>query len=85
LRRRFFERYMDDNLKREKLELWKKQEQDLKKQQADAMKRKGEAAQEGDLKENAAYLAAIEEVEMVTVRLASLRNMIQELETDLKS
>lgn len=71
---------MDNNVRKQKIELWKKQQADLEKQLSDAMKRKGAAAQEGDLSENAAYHAAIEEIDVVNARLRSMRQMIAELE-----
>lgn len=71
---------MDRQSKEQKIALWKKQEEDLKKQLAETLKRKGAAAQEGDLSENAAYQGAIEESEVITVRLNSIKKMIQELE-----
>jgi transcription elongation GreA/GreB family factor len=77
----FFKTNMDPKLKQEKLKMWKKQEQDLQKELAETLKRKGAAAQEGDLKENAGYVMAIEQSEVISARLASIKRVIQELET----
>jgi transcription elongation GreA/GreB family factor len=76
---------MDKQMREEKLKLWKKQQQDLEKQLDEAMHRKGAAAQEGDLSENAAYHAAIEEIDVVNARLASIKQMIAELEKGTSS
>lgn len=73
-------RTMNANLRKQKIALWKKQEDELKKQLVETFKRKGAAAQEGDLSENAAYQGAIEESEVISVRLISIQKMIQELE-----
>ncbi len=71
---------MDKNLVKQKLEMWRKQEADLNKQLADVMKKKGAAAQEGDLRENAAYQMAIEESEVISARLATIQKVISDLE-----
>ena len=71
---------MDKQIKEQKIKLWKKQEEELKQQLAETFKRKGAAAQEGDLSENAAYTGAIEESEVITVRLNTIQKMIQDLE-----
>lgn len=71
---------MDPKLRQEKLKMWKdnlKQlEEDLK---AIALK-KGVAAAEGDLSENAAYTLAIEDAETTRVRIGGVKQIIRELE-----
>ncbi len=72
---------MDKKLKDEKLKMWQKQADQLQQDLDGAYKRKGEAAQEGDLRENAAYQMAIEDSEMISARLAGIQKLIKELET----
>lgn len=71
---------MDKKSKQEKIILWKKQAQELEKELAETMVKKGQAAQEGDLSENAAYKDAIEQSEMLSARLAQYQKMIRDLE-----
>lgn len=68
-----------DKLKQEKLKMWKKQHEELEKSLAAAMIKKGVAAQEGDLSENAAFKDAVEESEMLSARLANVQKIIKEL------
>lgn len=72
---------MNKNVKQEKLKMWQKQADQLQQDLDDAYKHKGEAAQEGDLRENAAYQMAIEDGEMISARLAGIQKLIKELET----
>ena len=63
--------------------MWKKQEQELQKQLVEVMVKRGTAAQEGDLSENADYKMFTEQQEMISVRLAQMQKMIRELEKDI--
>ena len=47
------------------------------------MKRKGEAAQMGDLSENAAYKMAIEEIEMAQAREREITNILENIKKNL--
>lgn len=71
---------MDKNLREEKLKMWqgilKQLENDLKV----IMLKKGAAAQEGDLSENAAYTMAIEDAETTRVRIEEVKKIIKDLE-----
>ena len=60
--------------------MWKDQQISLEKQLAEAMIKKGEAAQLGDLSENAQFKDAVETAEMLSARLAGIQRMIKELE-----
>ena len=71
---------MDKTLKQEKIKLWKKQEADLEKELGETMKKKGAAAQLGDLSENADYKMYIEQSEMISARLALIQKMIKDFE-----
>lgn len=72
--------FMDDKLRKEKLKMWRdnliKLEQDL----AIILEKKGAAAQEGDLSENAAYTMAIEDAETARVRIEEIKKIIRDLE-----
>lgn len=71
---------MDKKLREEKLKMWKENlarlEEDLKVISA----KKGAAAQEGDLSENAAYTMAIEDAETTRVRIEEVKKIIRDLE-----
>jgi len=71
--------FMDD-LTKQKLAMWKKQEEDLQKQLAETMQARGKAAQEGDLSENAAYKDYTEKSEMLSAQIASVQKIIADLE-----
>lgn len=72
-----------NDLQKAKLEMWTKKLADNEKALADAMKRKGEAAQMGDLSENSAYKMAIEEIEMAYARRNEIQNIIENIKKDL--
>ncbi len=71
---------MDNKLRLEKLKMWKDNliqlEEDLKVISA----KKGAAAQEGDLSENAAYTMAIEDAVTTRVRIEEVKKIIKDLE-----
>lgn len=69
-----------DMTRSQKLKMWKKQQVELEKQLSEAMVKKGEAAQLGDLSENAQFKDAVEQTEMLSARLAGVQRMIKELE-----
>jgi transcription elongation GreA/GreB family factor len=71
---------MDKNLKKEKLEMWRKQHKQLEAELAETMLARGKAAQEGDLSENAAYKDYTEKSEMISAQIASVQRMIKEIE-----
>lgn len=69
-----------NSVKQEKLNMWKTAAENLQNQLSEVMKKKGKAASEGDLSENAAYKGFIEEAEIISARLGSIQKIIQELE-----
>ncbi len=71
---------MDKKLRKEKLKMWKENLADLEKQLSDILIKKGQAAQEGDLSENAAYTMAIEDSETARVRIEEVKKIIRDLE-----
>ena len=71
---------MDKKLKQQKLNMWKDNLKQLEKQLAEIMLKKGQAAQEGDLSENAAYTMAIEDAVTTRVRIEEVKKIIRDLE-----
>lgn len=71
---------MDQNLKQEKLKMWQENLKKLEEQLVAVQHKKGAAAQEGDLSENAAYTMAIEDAETFRVQINEVKKIIAELE-----
>lgn len=71
---------MDRKLRQEKLKMWRDNLQQLEEQLKVILAKKGAAAQEGDLSENAAYTMAIEDAETTRVRIEEIKNIIKDLE-----
>jgi transcription elongation GreA/GreB family factor len=70
---------MQDGLKREKLNMWNKKLADLEKELEAILMRKGEAAAEGDLSENAAYKMAAEDADTYRARIAEVKKIISDI------
>jgi len=72
---------MDKKLRKQKIKMWQdnlaKLEEDLKV----LAEKKGTAAQEGDLSENAAYTMAVEDAETTRVRIGEVKRIIRDLES----
>lgn len=71
-----------NKLNKEKLNMWKKKEEELQKELKSLMAKRGQAASEGDLSENAAFLSFTDEAEMISAQLGNVQKMIQRLERD---
>ena len=71
---------MDKNLRQEKLKMWKENLKKLEDQLVVIQQKKGAAAQEGDLSENAAYSMAIEDAETFRVQIEQVKKIIADLE-----
>lgn len=71
---------MDKNLKAEKLKMWRENLKKLEDELAAVMIKKGEAAQEGDLSENAAYTMATEDAETFRVQVEQVKKIIEDIE-----
>ena len=71
---------MDKKLRQEKLKMWKDNLGQLEKELEATYLKKGQAAQEGDLSENAAYTMAIEDAETTRVRIEEVKKIIRDLE-----
>lgn len=74
---------MDKKLLKEKLQFWKKQETALEKRFNELMLLRGEAAREGDLKENAGYELRTEDAQVASAQLGNARRTIKKLEEAL--
>lgn len=72
-----------NDLQKAKLEMWIRKLAENQLAMQDAMKRKGEAAQMGDLSENSAYKMAIEEIEMAQARDREITSIIEKIKKDL--
>ncbi len=73
---------MDSNLKQQKIEMWSKKLFQLEDELKEIMARKGEAARDGDLSENAAYKAAIEDAEAWQARIVDVKKILTDLGVD---
>ena len=71
---------MDKNLKEQKLKMWNENLKKLEEQLVVVQQKKGAAAQEGDLSENAAYTMAIEDAETFRVQIEQVKKIIKDLE-----
>ncbi len=71
---------MDNKLRQEKLKMWKENLKKLEDQLVAVQHKKGAAAQEGDLSENAAYSMAIEDAVTFRVQIEEVKKIIKELE-----
>lgn len=71
---------MSDKLHQEKLKMWRGKLVQLEIELEEIMKRRGEAAREGDLRENAAYHMATEDAETWRVRIDEVKKIIANLE-----
>lgn len=70
-----------NDIQKAKLEMWTKKKEQTEQAIKDAMKRKGEAAQMGDLSENAAYKMAIEDIEMGYARMNEIDKILENIKT----
>lgn len=73
---------MADNLKKQKLNMWSEKLQELEERLVLTMQKKGEAAQMGDLRENAAYQDAEEESSVLRKRIDDVKGIIVDLEEE---
>jgi len=71
---------MDKRLRQQKLKMWKDNLKQLEEELRVILAKKGAAAQEGDLSENAAYTMATEDAETTRVRIEEVKKIIKDLE-----
>lgn len=67
-------------MRQEKIKMWKANLADLEEQLKVIALKKGAAAAEGDLSENAAYTMATEDAETTRVRIGEVKKIIKDLE-----
>lgn len=70
---------MADNLKNQKIQMWKDKLEALEKEYVAIMEQRGEAAQMGDLTENAAYQMLTEQGEVLSARIGETKKIIKDL------
>lgn len=71
---------MDKKLRKEKLKMWKDNLKQLESELGVILAKKGAAAQQGDLSENAAYSLAVEDEATWRVRIEEIKKIIADLE-----
>jgi len=71
---------MDTKLRKQKIKMWKDNLVKLEEELRVIAEKKGAAAQEGDLSENAAYTMATEDAETTRVRIGEIKKIIRDLE-----
>jgi transcription elongation GreA/GreB family factor len=69
-------------LQKAKIEMWADKLKKLQAQFDDVRIRRGEAAREGDLRENAAYIDLTEQAEVLSARINDIQKMIVQLEEE---
>lgn len=72
----------DPTLLAAKIEMWKKKLQALQTEYNETKIKRGEAAKEGDLRENAAYAQLTEEAEVLSARMNDIQRMVDKLEEE---
>lgn len=70
-------------LKQPKIQMWIDKLAALEKDYESVMQQRGEAAQMGDLRENAAYQMLTEQGEVLSVRISETKKIIKDLEGNL--
>ncbi|MBI4039737.1 hypothetical protein HY389_00075 [Candidatus Daviesbacteria bacterium] len=74
----FFKTMM--SMQQQKIRIWKDKLVALEEELVAIMQRKGEAAQDGDLRENAAYQSAVEDADLWRAKIGDVRKIISDLE-----
>lgn len=74
---------VDEKLLRQRLEMWEKKVSQLEKEYEETMVARGEAAREGDLRENAAYQMLTEKGEFISAQIGNTKKIIVELKSQL--
>lgn len=71
-------------LLKQKKEMWSKKLEDLRREYDETRIKRGEAAKEGDLRENAAYAQLTEEAEVLSARMNDIQKMVEQIEKELE-
>jgi transcription elongation GreA/GreB family factor len=74
---------VDEKILRQKLEMWSKKVPQLEKEYEETMVARGEAAREGDLRENAEYQMLTEKGEFISARIGETKKIIAEIKEQL--
>lgn len=69
---------------KQKIEMWSSKLDGLRKEYDETKIKRGEAAKEGDLRENAAYAQLTEEAEVLSARMNDIQKMVEQLEKELE-
>lgn len=77
----YFVDMTDDQLK-QKVKIWKDKLANLEKEYDSVMEQRGDAAQMGDLTENAAYQMLTEQGEVLSARIGETKKIIKDLGGD---
>lgn len=75
---------MNKHILKEKLDFWKEREKSLEERFKKQMKLRGEAAQEGDLSENASYESHTQNAQLASAQLANVKKAIRDIEGQLE-
>lgn len=78
-----FKAMKTDKLKEQKIRMWSEKLVNLEKEYEAIMQQIGEAAGEGDLRENAAYQMLTEQGEVLSARIGETKKIIKDLGGDL--
>ncbi len=76
---------MNKSQLKEKLTFWREREKQLEERFKKFMKLRGEAAQEGDLSENASYQSRTQDAQLASAQLANVKKAIKGIESELES
>ncbi len=68
-----------------RIDMWSEKLEKLQAQFDDVRVRRGEAAREGDLRENAAYIDLTEQAEVLSARINDIQQMIEKIKEEGKS
>lgn len=72
----------NNGLKQQKIQMWTEKLANLEKEYESVMQQRGEAAQMGDLRENAAYQMLTEQGEVLSARIGETKRIIKDLGGD---
>jgi len=73
----------NDQQKQQKIQMWSEKLAALEKEYLSVMEQRGEAAQAGDLTENAGYQILTEQGEVLSARIGETKKIIKDLGGDL--
>jgi hypothetical protein len=71
---------MDENIRQEKLKMWKEKLLELQNDYSVCMQKRAAAAAEGDLSENAAYEMLTEQAQVISAQMNNVQKILASLE-----